>query len=89
MRQRYLEVTFRHGQPLAAYLYLPRKPHAKVARTSDEGCGMKVDFDADGTPMGVEITAPSIVAADEINAVLEHLGQPRLPVEDWAPLRAA
>jgi uncharacterized protein YuzE len=89
MKHRYLEVTFRRGKPLAAYLYLPRKPGATVTRTSDAGHGMKIDYDADGSPMGVEITAPSAISVDEINAVLRGIGQPELPSEEWAPLRAA
>ena len=89
MRQRYLEVTFRRGRPLAAYLYLPRKERAKVARTTDEGSGMKVDFDADGSPMGIEISGPGSVRVEQVNALLARLGQLELPSEDWAPLRAA
>ena len=33
MKSSYLEVTFRQGRPLAAYLYLPRKPADKSHRT--------------------------------------------------------
>ena len=36
MREPYLEVTYRHGRPLAAYLYLPRRPGQKSFRTSKE-----------------------------------------------------
>jgi len=50
MRHRYLEVTFRKGKPLAAYLCLPRPAGAKVARTSDAGKGLRLDFDEHGTP---------------------------------------
>ena len=89
MRSRYLEVTFRRGRPVAAYLYLSRKPGAKVARTSDEGHGARIDFDGDGTAMGIEITAPSATSAAEINALLIRLGQAPLDSDDWAPLRAA
>ena len=89
MRPRYLEVTFRRGRPIAAYLYLPRTPGAKVARTTDEGGGIRVDLDDAGTPMGIEITAPAVTSAEQINAVLLQFGQPRLDGDDWAPLRAA
>ena len=89
MRQRYLEVTFRRGKALAAYLYLPRQPHAKVVRTSDEGHGLKVDFDVGGAPMGIEISGPGLVGVEQLNAVLVRIGQPQLPLEEWAPLRAA
>lgn len=89
MKERYLEVTFRRGRALAAYLYLPRKAHAKVVRTACETKGLRVDFDQDGSPMGIEITSPVSVTVDDVNAVLIRLGQPGLPGEDWAPLRAA
>jgi hypothetical protein len=69
--------------------YLPRNEHAKVARTSDEGLGLKVDFDAGDVPIGIEITSPEAVTADDVNELLARLGQPELPSEDWAPLRAA
>jgi hypothetical protein len=74
MKGRYLEVTFRRGKPLAAYLYLPRSAGAKVARTTAAGKGLKVDFDATDAPMGVEITAPPAVSMADVNAILAQLG---------------
>ena len=56
MKQRYFEVTLKNGKPLAAYLYLPRASRVTVASTRDAGSGLKVDFDAAGTLVGVEIT---------------------------------
>jgi hypothetical protein len=88
MKHRYLEVTFRKGKPLAAYLYLPRPAGAKAARTSDAGHGLRVDFDAQGTPIGVEITAPGLVTVADLNAVLAPLGVARVEPEEWAPLAA-
>ena len=88
MKQRYLEVTFRKGKPLAAYLYLPRELKAKAARTSDVGHGMRVDFDGDGVPIGVEITAPSQTTIAQINDVLASLGVDRVEDEEWRPLAA-
>ena len=89
MRQRYLEVTFRRGRPVAAYLSLPRKPGAKVARTTDAGHGVRVDFDDEGAPMGIEITAPSSTSTKEVDDVLIRLGQQPLEEDEWTPLRAA
>lgn len=89
MKHRYLEVTFRRGKPLAAYLYLPRPSGAKAVRTTDEGHGLRVDYDANDVPMGIEVTAPTAVALSEVNAVLEKLGQPELLPEEWAPAAAA
>jgi uncharacterized protein YuzE len=88
MKQRYLEVTFRKGKPFAAYLYLPRNSGVRVARTLDAGHGLRVDLDDQGTPMGIEITAPAAVTAAELNAVLARHGVAVLDAEEWAPLAA-
>jgi hypothetical protein len=88
VRQRYLEVTFRNGKPLAAYLYLPRQGRGTVALTRDAGNGLRVDFDAAGIPVGVEITAPSIVSVEGLNAVLESLGAGTIDAAELGPLAA-
>jgi uncharacterized protein YuzE len=88
MKQRYLEVTFRRGKPFAAYLYLPRAPATKAART-DEGHWLRVDYDKAGTPIGIEITAPQAITVSDLNEVLARLGLSPVPVDEWAPLRAA
>ena len=85
----YLKVTFRDGRAFAAYLYLPRKPNTKAARTRDVGRGMFVDFDADGAPIGVEITAPTLVTSADVNAVLTELGLAPVSSEELSPFRAA
>lgn len=89
MKRPYLEVTFRRGTAFAAYLYLPRAQSAKAVRTSDEGHGIRVDYDAAGTPIGVEITAPGAVRIQDVEATIARLGLPPIPERDWAPLRAA
>lgn len=88
MRERYLEVTFRKGRALAAYLYLPRPSDAKSVRTEQHGDGILVDYMENGDPMGIEITAPERITADTLNAVLERLGQPPITDEEFAPLAA-
>jgi hypothetical protein len=89
MKEPYLEITFRHGRPLAAYLYLPREGNEKSARTEQAAPGLLVDFAAGGRPIGLEITAPSEVSPATINRVLVDLGLSKLPDADLAPLRAA
>ena len=88
MRNRYLEVTFRNGKPLAAYLYLPRRVGATVASTRDAGSGLKVDFDAAGTVIGVEITAPSLVSVAGLNAVLADHGAEAVAAAELDPIAA-
>jgi hypothetical protein len=89
MSDRYLEVTYRKGKPFAAYLYLPGSAGAKSARTESVGEGLVVDFSSDGSPIGLEITAPGRISLDEINSVLTRLGQPSLSPKELAPLAAA
>ena len=89
MKSRYLEITYLRGKPIAAYLYLPRRPGAKVERTVAEAMGLKVDYDEKGVVMGIEITAPAVSPLTVINDLLSRLGQPPLPAEEWAPARAA
>jgi uncharacterized protein YuzE len=89
MKDRYLEVTFRKGKPLAAYLYLPRQPGEKSARTENAGAGILIDYSASGRPIGIEITAPLAVTPVALNAVLARTGVEEVAPEDLAPLRAA
>ena len=89
MKAPYLEVTFRKGKPLAAYLYLPREVGEKSARTESLGPGLLVDYSSSGKPIGIEITAPGAIDAEQVNAALVRLGLPRLSPEELHPLEAA
>jgi hypothetical protein len=89
MKRPYLEVTFRKGKPLAAYLHLPRANGAKAARSDARERGLVVDFTADGEPFGVEITAPALVDLKAINDLLHNLHVHEVEPADLAPLRAA
>ena len=85
----YLEVTFRNGRPFAAYLYLPRRPGEKSHGTRQVEPGMVVDFARGGKPIGIEITAPSLVTPTSLNRLLKELGLPPIKRTDLAPLKAA
>ncbi len=85
----YLEVTFRHGRALAAYLFLPRHEHDRSAKSRRVEPGLVIDFSRDGRPIGIEITAPSRVTLTAINGVLRSLGAATLTRADLAPQRAA
>jgi uncharacterized protein YuzE len=89
MREPYLEITFRHGLPLAAYYYLPREPGQKSSHTRRIEPGLVVDFDQSDHAIGIEITAPTKITLSEFNAVLSQLGQSPINERDFAPLRAA
>lgn len=87
--RRYLEVTYGQGKPVAAYLTLPRQPGDRAEETRRFGHGLLVDYAADGRPIGVEITSPSVATLADLNGLLAQLGEPPLGAEEWAPLRAA
>jgi len=89
MKESYLEITYRHGRPVAAYLYLPRASRDRSYRTAKAPGGLVIDFAQTGRPIGIEITAPSKVTAAGINRVLKELGFPPVKQADLAPLRAA
>lgn len=89
MKEPYLEVTFRRGQPVAAYYYLPRRPRQKSYRCVRFEPGIIVDFGRAGKPIGIEITAPGRTSQVALNRVLRQLGLPGVKSSDLAPLRAA
>jgi uncharacterized protein YuzE len=89
MNDYYLEVTFRHGQPIAAYYYLPRRAGQKSYKTRRAEAGLLIDFSRNGRPIGIEITSPSKVSLAAINRILREFGYPRIKRTDLAPLLAA
>ena len=89
MKGPYLEVTFRRGQPLAAYYYLPRRPGDKSYRTARIQPGLIIDFNRSSRPIGIEITSPGRVSLAAMNRVLRELGVSEIKRADLGPPRAA
>jgi hypothetical protein len=89
MKEPYLEVTFRHGRPMAAYYYLPGAANQRSARSRRVEPGLVIDFGADGQAIGIEITTPSMVSLAALNAVLRELGHAPASQADLAPVIAA
>jgi hypothetical protein len=89
MKGAYLQVTYRGGRPIAAYYYLPRTGARTSVRVEERCQGMLVDFAAEGDPLGIEITTPSITTLDGFNEVLQSLGFAPATPQELAPLRAA
>jgi hypothetical protein len=88
MHERYLEITFRRGKPIAAYLYLPRLENDKSCRVAKEEHGLLVDLAEDGRPIGIEILSPNTVSLSSINEILTKYSLPLLDNEEVAPLEA-
>ena len=89
MKDRYLEITFRKGKPIAAYLYLPRDTGEKSQRTEKAGNGILIDYGKAGRPIGIEITAPVHVSLTMLNEVLAKLKVRPVEASELAPLLAA
>jgi uncharacterized protein YuzE len=89
MNESYLEVALRHGRPIAAYYYLPRRSGQKSYKTRKAESGLLIDYSRSGRPIGIEITAPSKVSLAAINRILGGLGLPPIKRADLAPLLAA
>jgi len=83
---RYLEITYRRGTPVAAYFYLARRPGDVSARSVAGEAGLVTDYAADGRPIGIEITAPSVLTLPLFNAALAAANQPPAAPDDIAPL---
>lgn len=89
MRSCYLDVTYRRGRPLAAYLSLPRQRGDRSARVERRGPAFLVDWSADGRAIGIEMPSPSLVTLDPLNGLLAELHLDPLAPEELAPLGAA
>ena len=89
MKKSYLEITFRRGRAVAAYLYLAQRTGEKSYRSTRMKPGLVVDFNRSGIPIGVEITTPSKITVAALNAALRSLGVPTVKKADLAPLLAA
>jgi uncharacterized protein YuzE len=89
LKARYLQVTFRSGKPMAAYLYLPRDPGEKSRRTEKAGKGILIDYGRAGRPIGIEITAPGHITLNDLNEVLARLNVQPVTAQELSPLVAA
>ena len=84
-----LQVTYRKGRPLAAYIYLSPRSGEKSVRTEEVTADLLVDYAADGRPLGIEVVTPGAVPIEAILDVFDSLGLGRPTDEELAPLRAA
>jgi uncharacterized protein YuzE len=84
----YLEVTYRHGRPWVAYLYLPRKKKEKSDHCLEVERDMVLDINKEGKLIGIELLDPALVTFDAINAILKEYRLEPLEESDLAPLLA-
>ncbi|MGH2556401.1 MAG: hypothetical protein ACRDHO_11865 [Actinomycetota bacterium] len=90
MTERSLQVTYRKGRALAAYLHLSHPTGEKSAKTAASPDGLLVvDYGASGRPVGIEITAPQAVPLERLNQLLADLGEPPMAEQEYRPVREA
>ena len=89
MKHRFLEITYRKGEPLAAYLYLARNPADTSRRTERHDSGLLIDYAEDGRPIGIEITAPRKFTIAALNQALADAKQELATPDEVAPLLAS
>jgi uncharacterized protein YuzE len=89
MKSRFLEITYRNGKPIAAYLYLPRLADDRSARTTRLDHGLVIDYAPDGRAIGIEITSPQKTSLADLNHALRQANQPELQPDEASPLLSA
>ena len=89
MGQAHLEITYRHGAALAAYLRMPRAAGAKVAQTQEISETILADVDAEGRLLGLELLSPSSTTIAEVQAALAEFTVATVSDDDLRPLKAA
>lgn len=89
MKNKYLEITYRKGKVMAAYLYLPREVGEKSLRTEKFIEGILIDYGKFNQPIGIEITDPRKIRANIINEILSRIENISVQAEDFAPLLAS
>jgi uncharacterized protein YuzE len=88
MKNRYLEVTFRNGKAIAAYLHLAHRQGDQSARTRDVGGSLLIDYTEDGRAIGIEILSPTTTGIDALNRVLSEINEQPLTHDEARPLAA-
>jgi uncharacterized protein YuzE len=83
-----VQVTYRRGKPLAAYIYLSGRRGRKSVRTEEFRPNLLVDYAADGSPMGIEVLSLR-QSSDDLYAVFDHLGLNRPDRRELVPILEA
>lgn len=89
MKTAYLEVTYRHGKIFATYYHVPHEAALTSVRTERIEPGLIVDIAANGAPLGIEITVPSLLPLPLLNSALASMGCAPASLADIQPLLAA
>lgn len=84
-----LQMTYRNGKPVAAYIGLGRALGERCVRSEEVCPEIVVDFGADGRPLGIEVIDPISTTSDDLYGVFDTLGLRRPSPGSLSPLTAA
>jgi hypothetical protein len=84
-----IEVTYRRGRAIAAYVSFGLGRSAKCHETREAAPGLIVDFARNGKALGLEMVSPQTCTLPAVNKVLKSVGLPPLRRADFAPLCVA
>jgi hypothetical protein len=84
-----IEITYRAGKMIAAYISLGGASSARCSSTREMAPGMVIDFARDGRAIGLELALPKSATLVGVNRVLRSVGAAPLRRTDFAPLRVA
>ena len=82
-----VEIVFRKGKPVAAFLHLREGASGKSGRTIPIRPPMTAHYDDAGLPIGLEVPLPTTVPLPLLNEALRELGAPGLDEQDFLALR--
>jgi hypothetical protein len=82
-----IEIVFRKGIHVAAFLHFPLEVSGRSKRQIAIRPPMVAHYDERGTPSGLDIPLPLTVSLRAINEALSELGQPAIQESDLAPLK--
>jgi len=89
MRDTYLEITYRKGRAVAAYLHVASDHGALSAESRKVADQLVADFDEQGRLIGVEILSPRDTSFAAIKSALQQLHAAPVSDEELEPLKAA
>ena len=81
-----LQIMYKAGRPLAAYLYLGSNGKREAARSEERGAGFVVDYSASGALLGIEILSPESVTVEQVWKLCDDLGIDRPSAAELSPL---
>jgi uncharacterized protein YuzE len=80
-----VQITYRRGKPLAAYIYMPSRGERRSVRTEEVRPNLLIDYAEDGTVLGIEVLSLKL-SSEDIYAAFDHVGLNRPDPRELRPI---